>query len=121
MTVEETITTRTMPLTATQLTGHTAGLAVEGLTGRSPYMLGIIVLNLVGVAAAVYFLNLLISGQQAHLKALLDVQDKQQSEIIQMHKDEFDQLLRMIPKGGEALPPIPPVPVTPLPQPGGRR
>jgi len=78
------------------------------------------VLNLVGVAAAVYFLNILIGGQQAHLKSLLEVQDKQQSEILAMHKDEFDQLLRMIPKGGEPLPAVP-VPVTPLPQPGGRR
>jgi hypothetical protein len=61
-------------------------------------------------------LNLLISGQQMHLKNLLEVQDKQQSEIIQMHKDEFDQLLRMIPKSGEALPPLPPTVVTPLPR-----
>jgi hypothetical protein len=119
MSVEsETIHTR-MPLTATQLTGHATGLAVEGLTGRSPWMLGIVLLNLVGVAAAVYFLNLLISGQQAHLKALLDVQDKQQSEIIEMHKKEFDALLAMAQR--EPIPPTvqPSVPVTPLPQ--GRR
>jgi len=120
MTVEETITTRTMPLTAAQLTGHTASVAVEGLTSKSPYMLGIIILNLVGVAAAVYFLNLLISGQQAHLKALLDVQDKQQSELILMHKQEFDALLNMVPREGAAQPPIAPTVVQPLPQ-GQRR
>jgi hypothetical protein len=61
----------------------------------------------------------LISGQQAHLKALLDVQDKQQSEIIEMHKKEFDALLAMAQR--EPIPPTvqPSVPVTPLPQ--GRR
>ena len=119
MSVEsETIHTqhRTLPLTTMQLAGHATSEVVQGV-GRTPLMLGVIVLNLIGVGAAVFFLNLLISGQQQHLKALLEVQDKQQTELINMHKAEFDQLLQMIPTGNP--PPLPPV--TPLPQPGQRR
>jgi len=120
MSVEsETIHTqqRTLPLTTMQLAGHATSEVVQGV-GRTPLMLGVIVLNLIGVGAAVFFLNLLISGQQQHLKALLEVQDKQQTELITMHKAEFDQLLQMIPRGSEP-PPLPPV--MPLPQPGQRR
>jgi len=121
MSVEsETIHTqqRTLPLTTMQLAGHATSEVVQGV-GRTPLMLGVIVLNLIGVGAAVFFLNLLISGQQQHLKALLEVQDKQQTELITMHKQEFDQLLQMLPRGEP--PPLPPVPITPLPQPGQRR
>lgn len=110
---------RPLPTTTMQLAGHATTEVVEGI-GRTPLMLGVIVLNLIGVGAAVFFLNLLISGQQQHLKALLEVQDKQQTELITMHKQEFDQLLQMIPRGGEPPPAVvPPVPITPLPQ--GRR
>jgi hypothetical protein len=119
MSVEsETIHTqhRSLPLTSMQLAGHATTEVVQGI-GRTPLMLGVIVLNLIGVGAAVFFLNLLISGQQQHLKALLEVQDKQQTELITMHKQEFDQLLQMIPSGG--APPLPPV--MPPPQPGQRR
>lgn len=108
---------RPLPTTTMQLAGHATTEVVEGI-GRTPLMLGVIVLNLIGVGAAVFFLNLLISGQQQHLKALLEVQDKQQTELITMHKQEFDQLLQMIPRGGE---PAPLPPVMPLPQPGQRR
>jgi len=109
-------THRPLPTTTMQLAGHATTEVVQGI-GRTPLMLGVIILNLIGVGAAVFFLNLLISGQQAHLSALLAVQDKQQSEIIAMHKAEFDQLLQMIPRGDP--PPLPPV--MPLPQPGQRR
>jgi hypothetical protein len=108
-------THRPLPTTTMQLAGHATTEVVQGI-GRTPLMLGVIILNLIGVAAAVFFLNLLIQGQQAHLKALLEVQDKQQTELIQMHKQEFDQLLNMIPRNEPPLPPV-----MPLPQQGGRR
>jgi hypothetical protein len=109
-------THRPLPTTTMQLAGHATTEVVEGI-GRTPLMLGVIVLNLIGVGAAVFLLNLFISGQQQHLKALLEVQDKQQTELITMHKQEFDQLLQMIPRGD--APPLPPV--MRLPQPGQRR
>jgi len=109
-----------LPTSTVQLAGHASGMVVEGLTAKSPWMLGIVVLNVIGIASAVYFLNLLIQGQQQHLKSLLEVQDKQQTEIIQMHQREFDALLALTAR--ESPPPTatvaPPV-VTPLPQ--GRR
>jgi len=105
---------RPLPTTTMQLAGHATTEVVEGI-GRTPLMLGVIVLNLIGVGAAVFFLNLLISGQQAHLKSLLEVQDKQQTEIITMHKQEFDALLNMLNKG-EALPAAIPPPPTSVPQ-----
>ena len=106
---------RPLPQTTMQLAGHATTEVVQGI-GRTPLMLGVIVLNLIGVGAAVFFLNLLISGQQQHLKALLEVQDKQQTELITMHKQEFDQLLQMLPRNEPPLPPV-----MPLPQQGGRR
>ena len=68
-------------MTTTQLVGHTTSEIVGGLT---PAMLGVLLLNVVGIGAAIYFLNLLISGQQQHLGNLLDVQ-KGQIELVLQH------------------------------------
>ena len=114
-------TQRPLPQTTLQFAGKAAEHVVGGLSGRSPYMLGIVILNLIGVAAAVFFLNLLISGQQQHLKTLVEQLKEQQTEIVTLHKQEFDQLLQLIPRGtAEPVPAGVPVPVTPLPQPGRR-
>lgn len=115
---------RPLPQTTLQFAGHAADSVVSGLSGRSPYMLGIVVLNVLGIAAAIYFLNILITGQQKHLANLLEVQDKQQTELITLHKQEFDQLLGMIPRYETPVPPTPSAavaPITPPPQPGQRR
>lgn len=85
-----------LPMTAMQLAGHGTGVLVEGLTARSPWMLGIILLNVVGIAAAVYFLNLLIKGQQGHLAQVLEVQTTEINKIMDMHNREFDALMRSI-------------------------
>lgn len=88
---------RPLPTTTMQLAGHASSAVVAGLsdTTRSPWMLGIVILNLVGIVAAVYFLNVLILGQQEHLKSLIAEQHQQREVILQMHKQEFDALLEL--------------------------
>lgn len=108
-------TQRPLPQTTLQFAGHAAESVVGGLSGRSPYMLGIVVLNMLGIAAAIYFLNILITGQQQHLKSLLEVQEKQQTEIVTLHKQEFDALLGMIQR--PATDPAPAVTVPPIDRP----
>lgn len=118
---------RELPQTTLQFAGHAAEHVVGGLSGRSPYMLGIVILNVLGIAAAVYFLNVLITGQQQHLKTLVDTLNNKQTELIVLHKQEFDMLLGMIPRYEAQTAPavVPPTvntqtaPVIPLPQ--GRR
>jgi hypothetical protein len=90
---------------------------VVGSLGKSPIMFGVIVLNLVGIMAAVYFLNLLIHGQQQHLanlltmqrehlKEILDGHQAQMREIIAVHNREFDALAEMLKPGSTGtLPP----------------
>lgn len=101
-----------------QLAGHATSAVVEGLsTNRAPWMLGVVILNCLGIAAAVYFLNVLITGQQKHLEALLALQQAQTAELLTMHKWEFDALMTM---AGKEMPaqtastpagPPPPFPV----------
>jgi hypothetical protein len=85
---------RPVPQSTLQMAAMTSDAVVVGL-GKSPALLGVVVLNIAALIAAVYFLNLLISGQQQHLKALLEVQSRQQTEIVTLHKAEFDALLEM--------------------------
>jgi uncharacterized protein HemX len=97
-----------------QLAGHATSAVVEGLSSnRAPWMLGIVILNVLGIAAAVYFLNVLITGQQEHLKALLATQQQQTTELLVMHKSEFDSLLEMA-KANAAL--LSRLPADPFPQ-----
>jgi hypothetical protein len=115
---------RPMPVSTFQLAGQTTADVVSGL-GKSPLMLSVVVLNVIGILAAVYFLNLLIHGQQqhlekllsvqqAHLKEVLDGQAAQYKEILRVHDREFDALVEM---AGRA--PMTPVPTTSPPR-GGR-
>jgi hypothetical protein len=115
--------TRPLPQTTLQFAGHAAENVVSGLSGRSPYMLGIVVLNVLGIAAAIYFLNVLITGQQNHLANLLTLQQHDQEQLLLMHKDEFNQLLQMIPRApGEPVPVTPIAPsMTTVPPSGGKR
>jgi hypothetical protein len=50
---------------------------------------------LVGVGAAIYFLQILITGQAFHLNHILEQQQRAQTELITLHKQEFDALLEM--------------------------
>ena len=106
MTLTETITERQMsttdpppprrelPISTVQLAAVTSDAVIAGL-GKSPYLLGLIILTAIGVGAAIYFLQILITGQSTHLNNLLQQQTKQQSELLAMHKAEFEALLEM--------------------------
>ena len=85
---------RELPISTVQLAAVTSEAVVGGLA-RSPYLLGLIVLTTIGVCAAIYFLQILITGQSTHLNNLLQQQTRQQSELLAMHKSEFDALLEM--------------------------
>jgi len=108
---------RQLPQSTVQAAAAISGDVVSGL-GRSPLMLAVVVLNVIGIIAAVYFLNLLIHGQQAHLKELLAVQQehvknlsdssqKQLTQILEVHNREFDAMVEML-----AYPMRPPQPTT---------
>jgi hypothetical protein len=84
---------KNLPMTATQLAGHGITSVVGGLT---PAMLGVLLLNVVGIGAAIYFLNLLISGQQTHLRSLLALQETSVSRVLTTHDREFDALMKII-------------------------
>jgi len=107
MTLTETVTERQMtntdqnlpprrelPVSTVQLAAITSDAVISGL-GKSPYLLGLIILTAIGVGAAIYFLQILITGQSTHLNNLLQQQTKQQSELLAMHKAEFEALLEM--------------------------
>ena len=108
-----------LPTTVTQLAGHGIASVVGGLT---PAMLGVLLLNVVGIGAAIYFLNLLISGQQQHLRSLLVVQQSQITQVLRTHDREFDALMAMVLEqireaAKEPPPPPPQEDVLPLPTP----
>jgi uncharacterized membrane protein len=84
---------RDLPRSMPELAGHATTTIVGGLT---PAMLGVLLLNIIGVGAAIYFLRILILGQQIHLGALLSVQERQMNLIVQMHDREFDVMTTMI-------------------------
>jgi hypothetical protein len=114
-----------MPL---QTAGQAVGDVVEGLTTRSPWMLGIILLNLAGIGAAVYFLNVLILGQQGHLQQVLSVQQAEVAQILNTHDREFDALMKMVQNTLDVAAKPLPVPAPPslapedvLPEPAPRR
>jgi hypothetical protein len=104
---------RELPISTVQLAAVTSDAVIGGLA-RSPYLLGLIVLTAFGIGAAVYFLNILISGQQNYLKALLEQQTRQQTELLAMHKSEFEALLEMGNRLSAVPPPSPIAPGSPL-------
>ena len=104
---------RELPISTVQLAAVTSDAVIGGLA-RSPYLLGLIVLTTIGVCAAIYFLQILITGQATHLNALLQQQTKQQSELLAMHKAEFDALLEMGNRLSATPPPSPLAPGSPF-------
>ena len=108
-----------LPTTVTQLAGHGISSVVGGLT---PPMLGVLLLILAGLAASTYFLNILIQGQQNHLKSLIDLQERSITRVLVTHDREFDALMKMIAEAQKSLSLPPPPPqeqedVLPLPTP----
>jgi hypothetical protein len=109
---------RALPQNTVALVGHATSEVVGGIV-KTPLMLAVLLLNIIGIGAAVYFLNILIQGQQRHLAALLLQQSSQQTELLIMHKHEFDALLTMIPRAEAQSVPTAPAsapPSTPPPQ-----
>jgi hypothetical protein len=107
------VTERQLPTTTMELAGHATGTVIEGLTARSPWMLGIILLNCVGIASAVYFLNLLIRGQSDHMDQIMTVQQADLNKIIDTHNREFDALMAMLRDAAAKPPLILPAPLPP--------
>jgi hypothetical protein len=108
------------PQSTVQLAHATSDAVISGLA-KSPYLLGVVVLVAMGVGSAIYFLQILITGQATHLKSLLEVQNRQQTEIITLHKQEFDALLEMANRLAMPLPPaLAPPPATTPPPPSAR-
>jgi hypothetical protein len=93
---------RELPRSTTELVGQTAGDVTQGL-GRHPLMLGVVILNIIGIGCAVYFLSLLINGQQGHLKELLEIQTSHLKQVLDVHNREFDALMDMQAKSAAAL------------------
>ena len=90
---------------------------------KSPYLLGVVVIVLVGVGAAIYFLQILITGQAEHLSALVEMQQIQLEKTLAMHQREFDALLEMGNRLSATPPPVAPdsPPLTQPAQPPPRR
>jgi len=100
-----------LPYTTMQLAGHSVSAVTERLT---PAGLGVLILICAGLAASTYFLNILITGQQAHLANLLEVQERQMTQILDTHNREFDELMRMVSVLTKDKPiPLPPPPPDP--------
>jgi len=105
------------PQSTIQLAHATSDAVISGLA-KSPYLLGVVVIVLVGVAAAIYFLQILITGQAKHLSALVEMHQAQLEKTLSMHQREFDALLEMGNRLSATPPPPPPAPIVPgAPQP----
>jgi hypothetical protein len=91
-------------MTTTQLAGHGLTTIVGGLT---PPMLGILLLICAGLAASTYFLDVLIKGQQLHLRLLLETQERQITQVLETHDREFDALMAMVRENAKPPPPEP--------------
>ena len=65
-------------------------------------MLGVVILNIIGIGCAVYFLSLLINGQQRHLQ-IAGNSDFAQKQDLEVHNREFDALMDMQAKSAAAL------------------
>ena len=104
---------RPLPTTTIQAAGQAVGDVTAGL-GRTPLMLGIVVLNIAGILAAVYFLNVLIVGSMKHTNELLEIQTVHLEKILAVHNREFDALmdlasrLELAARNPGAPPPPPP-------------
>lgn len=98
---------RPLPMSTVQAAGQAVGDVTSGLK-RTPVALAVIVLNLLGIAAAVYFLNVLIKGQQLHMTEVIEADQKQFNVLVDMHSKEFDALLALAARNN-----VPPPAITP--------
>jgi len=62
---------RPQPQTTVQAVGRVAEDVVTGFKGQ-PLLLAIVVLNVIGIVAALYFLNLLAQNNSMHLRQLME-------------------------------------------------
>lgn len=106
---------RPMPMSTVQAAGQAVGDVTSGLK-RTPIALAVIVLNLLGIGSAVYFLNVLIRGQSAHMTEVIETDAKQFNVLIDMHAREFDALLALAARNN-APPPAIPAPTVTVPPP----
>lgn len=88
---------RPVPSTTIQAAGQAIGDVTLGLS-RTPIMLGVIVLVLSGMGAAVYFLNLLINQNSKHMTEIVTQQENMFKGLVAMHEKEFDALIEMVGK-----------------------
>jgi len=80
---------RPQPQSTVQAASQVAGDVVAGLKTQ-PLLLGIVVLNVIGICAALYFLNLLAANNQTHM-----------SQILTQHAQQFESIVRMcLPRSG---------------------
>jgi len=86
---------RPVPTTTIQAAGQAIGDVTSGLS-RTQIMLGVIVLVCSGMAAAVYFLNLLINQNSKHMTEIITLQENSFKGLIAMHEKEFDALMEMV-------------------------
>ena len=105
---------RPAPVTTVQAAGQAVGDVTSGLK-RTPIALAVIVLNLMGIGAAVYFLNVLIKDQSHHMTEVIEADARQFNLLIDMHAKEFDALLALaartnVPPPAASLPVVPPPP-----------
>jgi hypothetical protein len=84
---------RAPPQSTVQAAGQVAEDVVAGLKGQ-PLLLGIVVLNLLGIAAALYFLNLLATNNAAHI-----------TELMKQSHSQFETVLRLCAPQALPLPP----------------
>jgi len=94
---------RPAPTTTIQAAGQAVGDVTSGLS-RTPLMLGVVLLNVLGIVAAVYFLNLLIQGQAKHLSEVMEQQTGQFKGLVEMHNREFDALLSLAERAAAPTP-----------------
>ena len=100
---------RPAPVTTVQAAGQAVGDVTSGLK-RTPIALAVVVLNIIGIGAAVYFLNVLIKDQSHHMTEVIQAEEKQFNALIEMHAKEFDALLALAARNN--VPAVPPA-VTP--------
>jgi len=71
------------PQSTVQAAGRVADDVISGLKPQ-PLLLGIVVLNVIGICAALYFLNLLANNNAAHL-----------GQIMAQHGAQFESMLKL--------------------------
>ena len=74
---------RPPPQSTIQAAGYVAEDVVSGLRTQ-PLLLGLVVLNCIGIAAALWFLNLIAANNAAHLEQIMTINDKQMTKALEL-------------------------------------